>query len=1190
MRGFRKYFNFLSGSLIILLAAFSFITVFLIGINPLLFDISDIPWFMEWSLLYIFRLMYIIAKSISLKGRWHEGNDTSWTGNVVFRGMIIEFMMIFIALVFVQKNDISLYKVINRINLIPDKSFEFIISSLIIGVVAGIFWAIFLRYYERDDIVPLTETGTQMLLLRLMLYGWILFFIIRAGWEYVILNSPGYSIYLSAASIIILSIPILTMLILYIFLKKIFIVKLKALRINPSMDNFFLQNVIQLSRQLGLKNVPEIYWSEVLNYPDSAEFWVCSPVTISIFGSRSVIIFPSKWRKNFINHIKKKYSIKDFDAGKLIEKFVILHELSHIKNGDSQVIAFGFMFLKVIIPALPFMLIPLAAGQWFLLVISICISYFYLFSLSRDREYLADARATLYSFFSSMEIHFITEAGIAGRLRNKTLLEYIFARIGEPRFAAMSEGLFNVVEGIKTFFQKILDMFRKYKAGNIYEKFSRWIKLWINSNTHPSAADRNRAVEDYLFSYNFKKTNTKEDNRVFNLINFGITMGLFLYLGISIDDITSRIYTYFIESSSVASPSLFLRVIFSGNEKPVVGIMMVFACFLIYLFSISKLKSNEIIAEAKSTFISKIKIVFPDLMIIIISAFVILCSGALLSGDILKYGNIMISLMGLFLFLIIFVLIDDLPHFKHERDDLVLYKERYGLFQKFKNIILFNKIEHYIIDFIMLIMIIISTGILYFKTFIYPSVFNMVIKTGLINNLNEYDAFTSNFFVFYVIIFILSLKIFNNKYVNDFFDEGLLSILSRSKGYAIPVNITNSWYPFVYFSIRFIRLLLMSILLFIIIFLLVLLYTGLVFFLKIESTGASNAFFIIYMVIILIVSILILRWFIRYRVNELFSSVHKSVMNRLYFLKISNMFGKFHKEYRESDVYIEMKSPAVDGMLMLYNSIFFPYGNVLFKDKKRSLILKSIKDNNTYVSQSIINPAYEFKLKECVEISSEWIKFYLGDKSFQHVKDEYISIYRKFLDMMEYPGGGFKNSVFAAFPSLTGTYHAVLISKLLGTKISNFDLNKAWFVKYINGSKKLKFQGRKCTIEEAYYLLYLIKYFHIDINVLNMSAELLVKRLNDASDTLEEKKLIADIINLFPGMKKGQIYDDLKNYFINRTDYFFMQMRDYSIKEAFLILDALSLFPEAKEYLKRIGPSLSLLGVTGFTESSGEYK
>jgi len=164
--------------------------------------------------------------------------------------------------------------------------------------------------------------------------------------------------------------------------------------------------ISNMSKALGLKQVPDLLISLYENIP---------PFVFGKAGKKGYLAIPRNW-KNILDTISEGNKV----TADNLEKLVLTHELSHIKNRDHIFMGWSHITLKTfnnwICLSLPVTIVyifqtdqlsfrftfgPLLVG---------IIYYFYLhiitMSVSRKREYFADARASI--LFSKEELESIS--------------------------------------------------------------------------------------------------------------------------------------------------------------------------------------------------------------------------------------------------------------------------------------------------------------------------------------------------------------------------------------------------------------------------------------------------------------------------------------------------------------------------------------------------------------------------------------------------------------------------------------------------------------------------------------------------------------------------------------------------------------------------------------------------------------
>jgi len=315
--------------------------------------------------------------------------------------------------------------------------------AIIVLSVAGIIFLFSFLFGSRRKLIDQMESDIKIfftILLLLSFYFQFLCIVIMYSISLLLEYDIHYLI-----TLIYFIIPLLLAILIYLFLPHIFKKSLQLQEISLSEQ---VQEVLHI---LGIPEFPRVY---------------TTPLRISpfVFGRRNkdaILVLPH----NFITFLSEKE-----------QKAVIIHELSHIKQKD---VGF-FTWLTLLIEGLKYWLIPLPVllyyelTSFFLYSPQKFISYLLIIvffgsllllknSLSRTREYIADAYATFHGF-------------------------------DEPLQSALYK--YAAVESLRKSWNSSLHFFT----------FPKWKQRWSSwVNTHPSLQNRLQAIDKKEFLREYQK-------------------------------------------------------------------------------------------------------------------------------------------------------------------------------------------------------------------------------------------------------------------------------------------------------------------------------------------------------------------------------------------------------------------------------------------------------------------------------------------------------------------------------------------------------------------------------------------------------------------------------------------------------------------------------------------------------------
>ncbi len=367
------------------------------------------------------------------------------------------------------------------------------IGLTFIGVFIASLWMFFIP--KRDVI----ETSENILKIGLALYTnviYILFLCFHSVYVFLEFDYKEKS-YIDIVIILIAIFPSISLIFNYFNLNRLFKKKFKLIKTEKEFfkeDNKEIKSCIEeISETLELKKKPKILFSKFKNI---------SPIVFGKTSRKSYITLPRNWFE-----ILKKVSGDNKRIENSLKRFVILHELSHIKHRDHIFIGSSYAFLRsfkywivvVILSATTFSFIiglpevRYSFGPILFGVVYYLILFLLTMSVSRSREYIADARASL--FVSKGELDSIIEKKVDFKGQRISYLEILFNWFSLfSRLKTSSIG----ISGSQTSLTKALEIsLGKLKNIKIKEKLSRLSQKVIY--THPSKESRLQKLEERYF-------------------------------------------------------------------------------------------------------------------------------------------------------------------------------------------------------------------------------------------------------------------------------------------------------------------------------------------------------------------------------------------------------------------------------------------------------------------------------------------------------------------------------------------------------------------------------------------------------------------------------------------------------------------------------------------------------------------
>ena len=283
-------------------------------------------------------------------------------------------------------------------------------NILAYSIAVFFFCIIFIGFFliKKKDRVNLTETSSQIYLTFFTIIIFTSTSVICSIYSLfnVIMN---YNLLLKGSAIdtsrlILLSFQTILMLypliscFLFIVNNRLNIIKTdQHLTIAPEEDKFIKEALAEACKEMGIKNVPDIIYSNEINI---------NPQIMPISVNKTIIVFPDKIIK-ILQSFSRRLKNSRFERAFL--KYLIRHELAHIKNNDILVFyllrsfsksCLNFIALDVLLLAIAF--IAKSDSPGFLLYMgpasiplmaTMIFYYIYLDVIERKREYFADTRA-----------------------------------------------------------------------------------------------------------------------------------------------------------------------------------------------------------------------------------------------------------------------------------------------------------------------------------------------------------------------------------------------------------------------------------------------------------------------------------------------------------------------------------------------------------------------------------------------------------------------------------------------------------------------------------------------------------------------------------------------------------------------------------------------------------------------------
>ncbi len=372
----------------------------------------------------------------------------------------------------------------------------------VIGLTTTVLFALivastlfFLKAYasSQKDILETNENDLKIGIAIILIYIYFVFLVLHG---ILILINKEYSSHERIIVSFIAFFPFMLGLFYFIaikrYLRRLFFLKNPETILTKEDVDRVGDTVKKLSKDLGLMKSPRILISELDDI---------SPFAFGTTSKRSYLALP----KNF-EEIFNKVSEGDNKVAETLQNFILIHELSHLKHRDHKFIGWAFYFLKffkywvatVMFLAILFSFIlglsfvkkilgPVNLGIFFYIVL-----YLLTLSISRNREYLADARASI--FMSERDIKSITEKNVFFKGKRTSILERLFDYFDCFSWKTKILGVSCAIKGKNVFFKKIRLKLKKGRSEETLKKSENGI-----FNSHPLSNDRISKLKEKFF-------------------------------------------------------------------------------------------------------------------------------------------------------------------------------------------------------------------------------------------------------------------------------------------------------------------------------------------------------------------------------------------------------------------------------------------------------------------------------------------------------------------------------------------------------------------------------------------------------------------------------------------------------------------------------------------------------------------
>jgi len=339
--------------------------------------------------------------------------------------------------------------------------------NVTINIVFAFAFAVVLGWFclsQKRDIIDTSETSSQILFSIIIASFWIstsaflafntlIIIINQQWWLYTNYWNPYSFPFIIFPYIIILLLPPVSAILSYFRIYSYF-QKRKRLR-KPNKNNDEIKDILltvkEISSNIGLTKTPKLLYSDL----DST-----SPFVFSTSFSNIFLVLPSNF-SHVINSVSERIPERPVDKiVKQIRDFIIVHELSHIKNKDVLMASWTYIFfnsmkyysvflLPINLFYVVFFDIVIFKTSYNLIIFSIPLIFLnLLFLLSSKiffikRELLADARVV--ANVKEDTILFLTEPIKGNYARNLSILEMLLRNFSAATFIhdyTMQKGFF----------------------------------------------------------------------------------------------------------------------------------------------------------------------------------------------------------------------------------------------------------------------------------------------------------------------------------------------------------------------------------------------------------------------------------------------------------------------------------------------------------------------------------------------------------------------------------------------------------------------------------------------------------------------------------------------------------------------------------------------------------------------------
>ena len=369
-----------------------------------------------------------------------------------------------------------------------------------LGLCFGIVWIFNMR---EKDIIETSENNLRIGLFFLTNFAQLFFVCLYAA---VLFFSQEYKSesYIQVFVFFLAAFPTLFLFYSYFGMSSRFKKEFKLFQVHQMVTKDEFQStelkVKSITEKLGLKWNPQILLSKYKNI---------SPFVFGKTGKRSYLVLPCNWEE-----ILGKVSGKDEKIREHLRKFVLSHELSHIKHKDHIFIGLSFLFLKSfkywISATVLFVLVysyitglqsvKFQSFPLFLTLIFYGIFWLLSRSLSRHREYLADARVSLLADEKEIDIISTQEGNRKSYIESLLEWFYVFSTqrtdaVGISRCPIRFSIILNYISGLFV------------RLGIKRESIE---KFWEIFFSHPENQSRLKRIRDRQFLKNKTAVISKE--------------------------------------------------------------------------------------------------------------------------------------------------------------------------------------------------------------------------------------------------------------------------------------------------------------------------------------------------------------------------------------------------------------------------------------------------------------------------------------------------------------------------------------------------------------------------------------------------------------------------------------------------------------------------------------------------------